>query len=273
MRLWVPVLRYRLPGVSQLGISEPVSDYVYTDVFPTSCGSFDPPGGWSELDPDSGEYIFCSTYAAGDCQDGACIRFWVDNEGPCDPEVWWRFHQNYPGFVVSTNPPDCAIDARQPSATDCTDPCGVESIEMTFDGDASCVTKNNFNLRLVPAGNPPGIGDMIVTGSTTTLVLDNPIPPGHWICLEYTHMQSPEEVCLGRLPADVNGDRTAAPSDILYLIDCLNGIRSCEMWQCDTDCSDVCAPPDILRVIDLLNGAGCYEPWLNVSTPPCPTAP
>lgn len=147
-------------------------------------------------------------------------------------------------------------------------------IVITFDDDASCVTEDDFNVRLVPDdGVPPTIGDVVVEGNTATLVLDSRIPPGHWTCFEYLRSQSPWELCLGRLPADVSGDLTSAPADILWLIDCLNGVRSCEYWQCDVDCSELCEPPDILRVIDLLNAAGCYDPWLNFSLPPCPSGP
>ena len=67
-------------------------------------------------------------------------------------------------------------------------------------------------------------------------------------------------------------DDTSAPSDILYVIDCLNGVRTCDDFQCDVDRSLQCGPPDILRVIDLLNGAGQYAPWLNKNMPiSCPS--
>jgi len=143
-----------------------------------------------------------------------------------------------------------------------------------FDDDAFCLTEDDFAVRLVPDdGVPPRITDVLWRGSMATLVLDSRIPPGRWTCFEYLRSQSPWELCLGRLPADVSADRTSAPADILWLIDCLNGVRSCEYWQCDVDCSELCGPPDILRVIDLLNGAGCYDPWLNRSLPPCPSGP
>ncbi|UCC31951.1 MAG: hypothetical protein JSU86_06665, partial [Phycisphaerales bacterium] len=65
-------------------------------------------------------------------------------------------------------------------------------------------------------------------------------------------------------------------SDILWLIDCLNGVRSCEKkpWQCDVDWSGMCGPPDILRLIDLLNGVRAYDSWLYIRIlPECPSAP
>ncbi len=166
--------------------------------------------------------------------------------------------------IVSTDPPNCAIDARQPSKPDGTEPAGWNSIDLTF-SDASCaaaVGPGDFSVSVHPAETPPTITDAIKDGATVTLVFDRLISTGKWTCVTYADTTT----CLGSLPGDVSAaDNTSAPADILYVIDCLNGVRTCEMWQCDVDRSDMCGPPDILRVIDLLNGAGVYDPWLNVS--------
>jgi hypothetical protein len=102
-----------------------------------------------------------------------------------------------------------------------------------------------------------------------------PIGPGVWTCATYrpSAHSLQYESCFAYLPGDVNGDGTSDPSDILRLIDCINGVASCQMYQGDIDRSGAIGPPDILRVIDLLNGAGVYEPWLNQSLLPCPSAP
>lgn len=166
-------------------------------------------------------------------------------------------------MIVSSGPPNCAIDGRQPSKPDGTEPAGWDSIDLTF-SDASClvgITPGDFSVSVHPAESPPTITDAVVDGATVTLVFDRLISTGKWTCVAHGETTR----CLGSLPADVSADRTSAPADILYVIDCLNGVRTCEMWQCDVDRSNVCAPPDILRVIDLLNGAGVYDPWLNVS--------
>jgi hypothetical protein len=76
-----------------------------------------------------------------------------------------------------------------------------------------------------------------------------------------------EPIRLGHLPGDVDADGVSAPPDILWLVDCLNGVLSCETWQCDVDRSGQYGPPDIARVIELLNGAGLYDPWLYRSLP------
>jgi hypothetical protein len=70
-------------------------------------------------------------------------------------------------------------------------------------------------------------------------------------------------------PSNVNSDSAAAPSDILDLIDSLNGVRvpPLNIWQCDIDRSTVCAPADIIGEIDLLNGANGFRVWNGSSKP------
>lgn len=173
-------------------------------------------------------------------------------------------------IIVSSDPPNCAIDARQPSKPDGTEAAGWDSIDLTF-SDASClagISTGDFSVSVHPAETPPAITDAVVDGATVTLVFDRLISTGRWTCVAHGGTTK----CLGSLPGDVSADKTSAPADILYVIDCLNGVRMCEMWQCDVDRSTMCGPPDILRVIDLLNGAGVYQPWLNVSMPEaCPS--
>ena len=166
-------------------------------------------------------------------------------------------------MIVSSSPPNCEIDARQPSKPDGTEPAGWDSIDLTFT-DASClvgIAPGDFLVSVHPPESPPTITDAVVDGATVRLVFDRLISTAKWTCVAHGGTTK----CLGSLPADVSGDETSAPADILYVIDCLNGVRTCEIWQCDVDRSTVCGPPDILRVIDLLNGAGEYQPWLNVS--------
>ncbi len=169
-------------------------------------------------------------------------------------------------------PSNCAIDARQPSDPDGSNRAGWDSIEITFAGcDTSKLGSEDFSVRAFPWCDPgPCMVRVIPNGNKATLLLPG-VPLGGWICVIY--VATGEEVCLAHLPGDVNNDGTSAPTDILYLIDCLNGLTLCEIWQCNVDRSAVCGPPDILRVIDLLNGAGAYDSWLNRNLPECPSAP
>jgi len=76
-------------------------------------------------------------------------------------------------------------------------------------------------------------------------------------------------------PADVNADSQSARSDILRIIDYINGVAVSPwgVYSEDIDRSGMLGPPDILRVIDLLNGAGVYDPWLNTLLPTNTTCP
>jgi hypothetical protein len=177
---------------------------------------------------------------------------------------------------ISANPSNCAIDARQPSAPDGTLPAGWNFLDLEFPHDPSGSSILEFQVREVPAGTPPGIFRITQRdGEIIRISFDRRITPGNWTCV-YTEAGDCvgwREICIAHLPGDVNGDGTAGAADILSLIDCLNGVRTCELQQCDIDRSGVCGPPDILRTIDVLNGAGAYEPWLNRSLPLCPSRP
>ncbi len=186
--------------------------------------------------------------------------------------------------IESTYPPNCALDARQLTKPDGTARKGWSSIEFTFENteanpcrDTSYMTTDNFSVREYPSGPlPPTISSVTPNGNKITATLNRRITLQKWTCVTYHGPDPPgdQEICFGHLPADVSNDETSAPADILWLIDCLNGVRTCEDYQCDVDRSVMCGPPDILRVIDLLNGAEQYDQWLNESMPiACPTAP
>ncbi|MGB2987940.1 MAG: hypothetical protein WBE26_18885, partial [Phycisphaerae bacterium] len=172
--------------------------------------------------------------------------------------------------IVSTDPPNCAIDARQPSDSDGSNPDGWRQIEVTFNCTTASLPDLDFTARIEPGGTPVPVVATISGTYTVTVALD-PTPDtiietGVWTCFTY-HEQ---ERCLGYLPADVNKSKTSDANDVLSVIDCLSG-TPCEQWECDADRTDLCAPADMLRVIDLLNGADAYDPWLGQTLPVCPS--
>lgn len=172
--------------------------------------------------------------------------------------------------IDSSSPPDCAIDARQPSDPDGSNPVGWDSIEITFDGDTTGLSDVDFTVSLDPGpGDPPTIVGVSTTGNTATLELNPPIPAGQWTC--FTHDAGGTSTCLGFLPADSDGDGVSAGADIQRLIDCISDVAACELWECDLDRSGLCGPADILRGVDLLNGAAQYARWLDA--PPLPFCP
>ena len=171
--------------------------------------------------------------------------------------------------IVSSFPPDGAIDARQPSNLDGSNPVGWDSIELTFDGDASGLTPEDFTVCST-VGSAPTVDSVMSDGNIVTLTLSGFIPPGAWTV--FMHNASGTASVLAYLPAVMNGDGTAASIDILHVIDGLNGVLDppLAIWQCDVARSGMCVPSDILRVIDLLNGAEAFDAWNGVSLGPVP---
>jgi len=175
--------------------------------------------------------------------------------------------------IVASEPPNCAIDARYPTdANDRSIVFGWDTIDLTVNCDASTLVQGDFTVRVEPNDVPaPAVSSVVGSGVSATVVLDGPIPPAHWTCIR--HAASGTETCLGFLPGDVDGSRAANATDVLEILDGLNGIASLELYQCEVDRSGVCNVSDTLGVIDLLNGAGAFESWNTVSIVECPTAP
>jgi hypothetical protein len=189
----------------------------------------------------------------------------IDTGAFCDPHVRY------------TSPPNCAIDARQPSNPNGTGQAGWDSMELTFDLPGFPLPPPTaFSVDQVPLGQfetPPSIESMTVNGDKATLHFNRKISLKAWTCVSYAC--DSQRFCIGHLPGDVNSDRMSSAVDILKLIDNLHGQVQPPyvMHQCDIDRSGICAPADILRVIDLLNGADVYDPWLGQTIPPCPSVP
>ena len=179
--------------------------------------------------------------------------------------------------ILSSDPPNCAIDARQPHhLNDNTDKYGWDSIDLTFSCDpiaAGFDEPADFTKSQTPNMLPSSPSIQSVTalgGNTLRLGLSKPINPDNWYCVALA-ADATEKVCLGYLPADADSDKTAAPADILKVIDHLNGVDIRPVYSVDMDRDGDPAPADILRVIDLLNGAAEFIPWLDLSLPDCPT--
>jgi len=178
--------------------------------------------------------------------------------------------------IVASSPVNCAIDARYPTAPDDAGVVfGWQRIELGLDCEPDPMVPEDFAVTVQPPGpTPPAIASVDTSGSTVALSLAEPIPTSAWTCVEL--LAGGAQACFGYVPGDVSGDGTAAATDVLDLIDHLNGIVQPPLgvWQCDIDRSGSCQASDILGVIDLFNGAGAFDSWLNESVPvACPTAP
>lgn len=183
---------------------------------------------------------------------------------------------NTAAYVAASTPTHNSVDARQPhEVLDASSLQGTQTVDVRF--NSPTVAGMTSSELIVTEWGDDSIAptiDSVETISTDTvrIQLSQPIAPGAWTVI--THLPSGTSVCLGSLPGDVNGDGVAAPSDILAVIDCLNGTagQGCGDAQVDVDRSGEAGPSDILRVIDLLNGAGAFDAWLNATLGPSPCA-
>ncbi len=158
--------------------------------------------------------------------------------------------------IVDSDPPGGAIDARTPTAADGNSAEGWREVSIGFDGPAGCLLADEFTVvQEGGSGEAPSLVGLEAIGpSRLRMRLDRPISPLAWTTIR--HEASGTQVRLGYLPGDVNADKTSVPSDILDLIDSLNGlppVRS--IWSTDIDRSGETTPADILELIDLLTGA------------------
>ncbi|MCH7703777.1 MAG: hypothetical protein IIB61_01590, partial [Planctomycetes bacterium] len=171
--------------------------------------------------------------------------------------------------VVDSVPPNNAIDARQPSNPDGTNPTGWDSFDMIFQNDAVGVSVGDFAISQEPPGAPPTIDSVSIDGNTVTVQLSGFISLEAWTMLTYVPTGTTH--CFGWLPADVNSSLVATASDVLSLIDHLNGaIDPLPDYSTDIDWSGAANASDVLRTIDLLNGGGVYDVYNGASLPPSP---
>jgi subtilisin family serine protease len=171
------------------------------------------------------------------------------------------------GGVVGMWPPDGAIDARQPSEPDGSEPVGWDYFDVTYAGDVNTLEPGDFAVtELGGDGTPPTIMSVTVMGDDMVRVqLSESIEVLAWTTL--THTESGVYTKVGYLPADVDGDAYSSTFDVLTLIDFLNGIGDLPMWSTDIDRSGTPESFDVLRAIDLLNGGGTYDVYNEATLP------
>lgn len=187
--------------------------------------------------------------------------------------------EDYSAFVpeprielLSSIPTSGSIDARQPFDPDGTNPVGWNSAILCFSSDPTQVSLED--LVATVSGGPPVIpvsltpvAEMV---NCAELVWTPPMTPVSQLTVSFepigrgSLLGSTE---IAYLPGDVNGDGTSAASDVLALIDSLNGINVKPLHSTDIDRSGTPGAPDVLREIDLLNGAAAYPVYNGVSLP------
>ncbi|MFQ5496131.1 MAG: dockerin type I domain-containing protein, partial [Phycisphaerae bacterium] len=173
-----------------------------------------------------------------------------------------------PLMVVQSDPPDGAIDARQPSRPDGTLPVGYRSVDIKLSGDICFLTR--FDFTATQAGGVLG-GPFIqsveaVDARTVRVHLNRDLEPQTWTTV--THIGSGSSVTVGYLPGDVSGDGIVTSDDLLVLIDALNNPAVVlPLRSSDLDRSGSLSPADLLRAVDLIIGADAFDPWNLRSLP------
>jgi len=170
--------------------------------------------------------------------------------------------------LIGSDPPDSAIDARQPGTIDGTVTSGWHSLDLLFDADPSNLTMSDFQVtQMGGLQSPPVVLELkSIGGNRLRLTFNRALEPISWTIVDYAASMS--RIRIGYLPGDVNGDGVASPLDILALIDALNGVGTARpSWSTDIDRSNATGPADVLREVDLLNGAGAFEPYAGRALP------
>lgn len=188
--------------------------------------------------------------------------------------------------LVETDPRSRLIDARADFSSSGLTPRGIDRIELSFAVpvvDASTLgplVASSFEVTTL-AGEILDVLDVAAldeNGFRFELYLVDPLPPGTWttitpLVVDAASRLSAIPTCgpisIGFLPGDVNGDGTSGPTDIVALVDILNGISGDvdNLYRCDIDHSGACGPADITRLVDLLNGVNTSRAWLGQVLP------
>ncbi len=180
------------------------------------------------------------------------------------------------GTMTYTNPPSGAVDARRPFPGNT--PGTPEGFRVfTVTGPAGAAAASCWSMcERNQAGGPNAISSVVEgPAGTYTVTLARPITMNSTTTITYTPgAGAPSVGVFVSHPANINSDGATNPSDILALIDHLNGVSvpPLLLHQCDTDRSGACNPADILGEIDMLNGANGWPVQNGTVRPPltCP---
>lgn len=146
--------------------------------------------------------------------------------------------------IVSTDPPNGAIDARRVGKDGKT----WDSVQLKLGSAANGVTASDFTVEDgTPA--PPKVLRVTADGPVLMLTLDHPIRVGAWTAIVYPRGGS---VRIAALPGDVNNDGEADSNDVAALIETLNGGPALPLYRMDIDRDGALTPRDLSALVDLL---------------------
>lgn len=187
--------------------------------------------------------------------------------------------------IVEVSPANGTIDARQPSLLE--DGAALSGIGGVDEpvivvleplNPLAAVATDLDCWRLCEGEESP-FGPNAVTSveevdaNTYELTLVRPITPGTETIIRYNG-DAFSEILFTAQPGDANGNGVTAASDVIDLINILNGQVAAPFGIYSTDInsdgnSDD-ASQDVLRLIDLLNGIGVFDAWINTTPTPAP---
>lgn len=179
-----------------------------------------------------------------------------------------------PGSIVSAIPPSGTVDARQPSPPNGTPLQGIgggaEPIRIQLPPGITGAAVGCFVVCETHTGGLPPNGTTSAThlgGGLYSIVLNRPVTPGAVTTISYEGGSG--VVSYTTHPGNANADLFASPTDILFVIDMLNGVATPPhgVYSQDIDHSGGFNPADILRLIDLLNGADAFTVWNGTPRP------
>ena len=156
-------------------------------------------------------------------------------------------------IIISSNPPNGAIDARQDKST-AASASGWKEIMLTFSGP---VLKGPLDYYAVSSSNISGAPGIATAGTCSAdpnqicLSLTRALIPGERIRI--INKLSSSSVCLGYLPGDVDQSAMVAPADILEMVDIMNGVKKVPLYIGDIDRNGLIAPADQLAFTNILN--------------------
>jgi hypothetical protein len=171
--------------------------------------------------------------------------------------------------IASSDPHDCAIDAREHPSLPGAIVREIESMTLTMSCEGA--QENDFAVENSPAVDPASaIDQVLVAGTGVRVLLEAPIPVDRYTCIR--HVPSDTRACVGYLPGDADANGTTDSEDITALRQDLEADRpTLPAVQCDADRSGACTVLDILRNVDLQNGADDFDTWGGHPLPaPCP---
>jgi hypothetical protein len=172
------------------------------------------------------------------------------------------------GMILSSSPPQGAIDARKPTDPDGTNAYGWHSFDLTFSVYASLQIPEDFSVTQEGGITvaPPITGVAAADDTHVAITLETIIETRAWTTI--THLGSNTRVRVGYLPGDVDADGMSNAQDVVALTEVLDGVGGpLPIWSVDIDRSGAVTAADLLEVVDLLNGAEAYEPYLDASLP------